>query len=181
MPKSTLAGHPLHPQLVTAPLGLLPFSLVMDVQHLRTGDATYAEVAHHAMKGGLIGAAVAGAAGAVDYLAIPKRSHGKRIANLHAGLNLGLMGLYGLNLALRRGRRPPSGRLPALLSLVGTAGLIASSWYGGHLVYEHGIRVKGVSGIAGARDAALPGDEALDRTFRRAAHRAPAGGPGPTR
>lgn len=177
MPKSTLAGHPLHPQLISAPLALLPFSLVMDVMHLTTGDETYAEVAHHAMKGGVAGALAAGAAGAMDYLEIPEGSHTKRIANLHGGMNLGLVGLYGVNLALRRGRRPPSGRLPTFLSLIGTGALAISAWYGGHMVYEHGMRVKGKSEIEGRPDAKPPYDDEVDRAFTRVEGHVPAGGP----
>jgi uncharacterized membrane protein len=41
MAETTFAGHPLHPQLVGFPLGLLPFSLVMDFMHLATGEDKY--------------------------------------------------------------------------------------------------------------------------------------------
>ena len=54
MPKSTLAGHPLHPRLIGAPTALLPFSLVMDVAYAVTGNETYAEVAYHTMLGGVV-------------------------------------------------------------------------------------------------------------------------------
>ena len=33
MPRTTLFGHPLHPQLVVYPAGLLPFSFVLDLLH----------------------------------------------------------------------------------------------------------------------------------------------------
>jgi uncharacterized membrane protein len=42
MPKTTLAGHPLHPQLVGFPIGLLPFGLVMDAMYAVTNDEAYA-------------------------------------------------------------------------------------------------------------------------------------------
>lgn len=177
MPKSTLAGHPLHPQLISAPMALLPFSLVMDLMHLQTRDETYAQVAHHAMKGGVLGGVAAGAAGAMDYLEIPARSDTKRTANLHASLNLAVMGLYGVNLMLRRRRRVPSGRLPTLLSAIGTAALVTSAWYGGHMVYEQGMRVKGRSEIEDAPDAKPPGDDAVDRAFTQVEKSVPRGGP----
>lgn len=177
MPKSTIAGHPLHPMLISAPMALLPFSLVMDVMYLRTGDETYADVAHHAMKGGVAGGLAAGAAGAMDYLEIPRGSPTKRTANLHAGLNVAVMGLYGVNLMLRRRRYVPSGRLPTLLSMIGTAVLATSGWYGGHMVYEHGVRVKGVSEIGDAGDLQPPGDEAVDEALGRVEEHVPSGGP----
>ena len=177
MPKSTLAGHPLHPQLISLPLGLLPFSLAMDLMHLGTGRRRYAHAADLTLKGGMAGAVAAGTAGAMDYLEIERGSHTKRIANLHAGMNLAVTGLYGVNMALRHRRRVPSGRLPTLLSLVGTAALFASAWYGGHMVYEHGMRVRGRSEIEDAPDAQPPGDARVARGFARVEDHVPAGGP----
>jgi uncharacterized membrane protein len=135
MPKTTFAGHPLHPQLISFPLGLFPFSLAMDLLHLATGKEAYADTAYHSMVGGMVGGLAAGAAGAADYFTIPPDSESRKVANVHGGLNLGIMGLYGLNLLLR-GREKKPGAVPVLLSLLGTAGLVASAWYGGELVYR---------------------------------------------
>ena len=63
MPLTTFAGHPLHPQLITMPAGLLPFSLVLDLLHLKTGRRSYADAAYYTMIGGLAGGVAAGAAG----------------------------------------------------------------------------------------------------------------------
>jgi len=177
MPKATLAGHPLHPQLIVLPAGLLPFSLAMDVMNLVTGRRSYADAAYYSMAGGLVGGLVAGAAGAADYFSIPPRSQTKKIANLHAVLNLGLLGLTGVNLLLRR-RRKSVGILPVLLSAAGNAGVLVSSWYGGHMVYEHGLRVKGVSEIAEAPEIKPPGDERIVERLNQLAEKvAPEGGP----
>jgi uncharacterized membrane protein len=37
MAQTTLAGQPLHPQLIRFAVGLLPYSFVMDLLHLATG------------------------------------------------------------------------------------------------------------------------------------------------
>lgn len=162
MPKSTFAGHPLHPQLVTMPLGLFPFGLAMDVMYLATGDRRFARAADLAIRGGLFTSAAAGAAGAMDYLEIPEDHPAKPVATLHGGMNLGLMGLQAVNVAIRdRWPRRHERRLPTLLSAVGTAAMLVSAWYGGHLVYEHGMRVKGRSPIEDAPDARPPGDRAI--------------------
>jgi uncharacterized membrane protein len=170
MPKSTFAGHPLHPQFITLPVALFPFSLAMDVLHLATRERRYREAADLAMEAAIAGAVAAGAAGAMDYAEIPRDHPAKPVARLHAGLNLGLIGLSLVNLRLRQGRRrAASRRLPTLLSAVGGAALFVSAWYGGHLVYEHGLRVKGRSPIADAPEIAPPGDdvvhEALEATL----------------
>ncbi len=178
MPKTTLAGHPLHPQLVEFPLGLLPFSCLMDVMHYVTGNESYAKTAYHTMMGGVVGGLAAGTAGAADYLTIPSDSESKKVANLHGLINLGVMGLYGLNVFLRRGRRPPTGPVPLLLSLLGTAGLIASAWYGGELVYKLGMRVEPLMEGDQSAEWKLPNDRKLADAFRSAEERlAPVGGP----
>lgn len=177
MAKTTFAGHPLHPQLITAPAGLLPFSFVMDLVYDITGDEAYAQAAYLSMVGGLLTGALAGAAGAADYADIPSGTETKQLANVHAMLNIGLMGLTGLNVLMRRGKRTPTGKLPMLLNGIGTAGLLISSWYGGHMVYDHGMRVKGVSPVEDRPDAKLPGDERIAETFTRLGEIAPADGP----
>src|SRR5919206_2000479 len=103
MPRTTFAGHPLHPQLITMPAGLLPFSLILDLLYLKTGRHSYAEAAYYTMVGGLVGGLAAGAAGAADYFTIAPEDKAKRTADTHATLNLGLLALTGLNLALRSG------------------------------------------------------------------------------
>src|SRR5438309_1147771 len=116
MPQTTLAGHPLHPQLISAPLGLLPFSLVMDGLYAVTGKKAFADAAYYTLVGGTVGGLVAGAAGAMDYFTIPPKTKSKNVANIHGALNLGIMGLYGLNWLLRSGRERRTGVLPFLLS-----------------------------------------------------------------
>ena len=40
MPKSTLAGHPLHPMLIVAPAALIPFGFILDAMHRATDNDT---------------------------------------------------------------------------------------------------------------------------------------------
>ena len=66
---------------------------------------------------------------------------------------------------LRRGKKPTIGIFPLLLSALGTVGLIMTAWYGGHMVYEQGMRVKGVSPVEDAPEIKPPGDEKLEEAF----------------
>ena len=177
MPKTTLFGHPLHPQLIVWPAGLLPFSLVMDVMHLVTGRKAYAQAAYFTMMGGSIGAVAAVGAGAADYLTIPSETRTKRTANLHASMNAGLLMLYSLNLMLRRGKETPSGFLPVLLSTIGAVGLIISAWYGGDMVYEQGMRVRGVDPSAPSPEIKPPLDDRSAEALVRLENAVPTGGP----
>jgi uncharacterized membrane protein len=179
MPKTTFAGHALHPQLIVLPAGLLPFSAVLDVMNVATGKKSYADAAYYTMVGGLVGGLAAGAAGAADYLTIPPESGTKRTANLHATLNIAALGLVGLNLLLRRKRSQTTvSAAPVLLSLATAAGVLASSWYGGKLSYEQGMRVKGVSEVENVPEIKLPGDDNIKQVFEKLEEAvAPTGGP----
>ena len=108
MPQVTLTGHPLHPQLIVMPAGLLPFSLVLDALHAKTRDQSYADAAYYTMMGGFVGGLVAGAAGAADYSTIPADSKAKEIGRIHGVMNVALLALTGVNLWMRRRRRSPS-------------------------------------------------------------------------
>ncbi len=178
MPKTTFAGHPLHPQLVAFPIGLLSYSTVMDALYAATSDQSFADAAYYTLAGGCVSALAAGATGAADYLTIPDGTKSKQMANVHLALNAGVMGLFGMSLFLRRGRQSRSGFLPALLGLLGTAGLVVSQWYGGELVYELGMRVRPMMEGDQSSELKLPGDRRMEEAFRSAGERlAPAYGP----
>ena len=167
MPQVTFTGHPLHPQMIVMPAGLLPFSLLLDLMHLQTRKRTYADAAYYTMMGGFLGGLAAGAAGAADFMTIPEGSRAKQIGKLHGSLNVALLALTGVNLLLRRKRRDPPRMVPVLLSLISNAGLFVSAWYGGHLVYEHGVRVKPAGGPSQAPETKLPGDDTVAQALER--------------
>ena len=177
MPRLTLAGHPLHPQLIVFPAGLVPFSLVLDLLRLSTGREDFSRAAQYSLTAGSVGAMAAAATGLPDYLAIAPGTPEKRTANVHAVLNAGLLAMNGVNLILRRGRGGSPGALPLLLSAMGTIGLLVSAWYGGHLVYEHGMRVRGADPIASAPEARPPLDERASSALEGAAAAVPDQGP----
>ena len=180
MPRTTFAGHALHPQLVLLPGGLLPFSAVLDAMSLATGKREYSDAAYYTLAGGLVGGLAAGAAGAADYLTIPPESETKRTGNLHAALNISGLALTALNLVLRSRQREgePVGALPAALSLATAAGVLVSGWYGGKMSYDLGMRVKGVSEVEHAPELKIPGDNAIKNALNRLEEAvAPTGGP----
>jgi len=172
MPQATFTGHPLHPQLIVMPAGLLPFSFALDLMHMKTGDHSFADAAYYTMMGGFIGGLLAGAAGAMDYGTIPADSQAKKLGRLHGMMNVGLLALTGLNLLMRRRRGRSPGTLPIMLSAVGNAGLFVSAWYGGHLVYHHGMRVRGTELSGSPEEVKAPGDDRLAQTLAATADEA---------
>jgi len=166
MPKSTLAGHPAHPIVITFPVGLLPFSLVMDIAYLATRKKSFAQASFYSMVGGFLGGLISAATGAADYFSIPPNTAARKTANFHGLLNLGLLAIYGVNIAFRRQKEIPSGGAETLFSAAGNLALLISSWLGGSLIYEHGMRVQSVDPISAADELRPPGDEAAEKLFR---------------
>ncbi|HTN84669.1 MAG TPA: DUF2231 domain-containing protein [Sorangium sp.] len=146
-------GHPLHPVLVTIPIGAWSCTLVLDLAGIgggrkvhRGADATAAI--------GLAGAVVAAAAGLADWSTT--LGSAKRIGFVHGAMNMAVAGLYGASLASRAvGLRS----LGIALSTTGFGLAGASGWLGGELIYRYGV---GVSNDACERkpEAQVPVPEA---------------------
>jgi uncharacterized membrane protein len=177
MPKSTLAGHPLHPMLIVMPAALIPFGFVLDALYRSTGEESYSNAAYYSLIGGLVGGLAAGAAGAMDYLAIQPETEVKRTANVHAVLNSGALALTAINLLARKNKPDHKGGSIAL-SAICALGVTVSGWFGARMVYEHGMRVKGVSPIENAPELKPPFDESMHNAMVTEEKIAPAAGPG---
>jgi uncharacterized membrane protein len=176
MPKATFAGHPLHPMLVVAPAALIPFGFILDAMYRATGNERYADAAYYSLMGGLAGGLAAGAAGAMDYLTIQPETDIKRTANLHATLNGGALTLTAANLLARKNKPDHRGGSLAL-SAIAALGVLVSGWFGGRMVYEQGMRVKGVSPVEQAPELKLPGSDAVEHAMLREEKLMPASGP----
>lgn len=176
MPKATLAGHPLHPMLIVAPAALIPFGFVLDAMYRATGKSSYADAAYYSLMGGLVGGLAAGAAGAMDYMTIKPDTEIKQTANLHAGLNGGALALTAVNVINRRDKPHHRGGSLAL-SALSALGVLVSGWFGAHMVYEQGMRVKGVDPVEHMPEAKLPMDETVHHALEKAQQGVPAGGP----
>ena len=73
-PKSTasIAGHPLHPMLVEFPIAFFVATFVSDLIFWQSGNSFWAAASFWLLGAGLIMAALAAAAGLVDFLASPE-------------------------------------------------------------------------------------------------------------
>ena len=138
---ASIKDHPVHPMLITLPIGLWVFSLVSDIIYAAGwGGPVWNDVAYYTMVGGVVGALLAAIAGFIDYFAITDEKT-KRTATRHMTLNLGIVVLYVVNIVVRN-NAPESSTLPILLSVVAVGALLYSGWLGGDMVYEHGMGVE---------------------------------------
>jgi uncharacterized membrane protein len=139
---ASIAGHPIHPMLVTLPIGLFVFSFVCDLIYVfGSGNPTFAIVALYTMAGGIVGALAAAIFGFIDLMSLPPEPRKTGLA--HMTINLIVVVLYVINFWLRSGTpEAPGGYV--WLSLIAIALLVVSGWLGGKMVYVYGVAVSGV-------------------------------------
>lgn len=131
--KATIKGHPIHPMLVSIPIGCFVAVLVSDIISI-WGDATFwPVVALWLIAFGVVGALLAAVFGFTDYLTAPMSPEAKRTATMHMIVNLIAVAFYVAAFAVRFTSGPTV--LGYVLTYVGLALLGISGWLGGHLVY----------------------------------------------
>src|SRR5689334_1439122 len=100
--RASIKSHPIHPMLVSLPIGLWTGSLAYDLAAAARGDDPERTRLRHSaddmMLAGLVGALAAAVPGAIDYLAvIPPESSAKKRGATHGLIKLSLAALYGIN------------------------------------------------------------------------------------
>lgn len=140
MPKQTYAEHPVHSIVNDFPATLVPTSVVFDMLHLVTRRGSFKVAAFYTLLMALVTGGVAAVTGLRDYQDIPEGTEAKRVANAHALLNAGVLTAVGVQVLIRVTGKV--GLFARLLNVATGAGLAAGGWYGSHLVYRHGVRVR---------------------------------------
>lgn len=146
LPRTIIAGpygHPLHPMLVTVPIGAWVATLVFDIaSRAGQGAQAFAEGAYWLIGIGIVGALAAAVLGVLDLLGIPRGTRAYTTALTHMTLNLVVVALFVVNFAIRRADGYHTVSNAALaLTVVGLALLGISGWLGGKLAYHYGVRV----------------------------------------
>jgi uncharacterized membrane protein len=147
-PRTTVAGpygHPIHPMMVTIPIGAWTASLIFDiVAASASGDneRVFATGAFWLIVVGLVGAVLAAVFGLMDLSTIPRGTKAFSTGITHLTLNTIVVVLYVVNLIVRNNAgREEFSTAGLVLSIVAIAVLSASGWLGGRLSYHYGVRV----------------------------------------
>lgn len=138
---ANLMGHPLHPILITLPIGFFVATFVFDLIYWSTHDQAFATGALWLLGAGLIGAALAAVAGLIDFLG-DGRIRALSDAWQHAIGNV-IMVLIQLFSFYQRYRYGAAAVIPLglSLSLVTVLIMLFTGWKGGEMVFRHRIAV----------------------------------------
>jgi uncharacterized membrane protein len=138
---ANLMGHPLHPILVTLPIGLFSAVLLCDVIFWYNAEAGLATAALWLLGAGLIAAAAAAVAGLVDFTG-DRRIRDISDAWQHAIGNVIMVLVQAFSFYYRY-RYGTSAVVPVglTLSVIAMAILLFTGWKGGELVFRHRVAV----------------------------------------
>jgi uncharacterized membrane protein len=140
--RAKLAGHAIHPMLITLPLGLLATAVIFDILYLITETDGFATASFYMVAAGIIGGLLAAVFGLWDWPAIPAGTRAKRIGLLHGVGNVVVVALFAVSWLLRRGQADyqPDG-LAFWLGVVAVLLALWTAWAGGELVERLGVGV----------------------------------------
>lgn len=136
----TWLGHPAHPALVAAPIGLLGGASVLDL-------SGHSRAARTLIGAGLVSAAPAALTGLSDWADTTGAE--RRVGLAHALCNTAASTLYLMSWRARGKGHTGRG---AALALLGATVLTAGGWLGGHLSYALGVGVDTNAFSAGPTD-----------------------------
>jgi uncharacterized membrane protein len=138
-------GHPLHPLLVTVPIGAWLGSLVFDVASRFVSAPGFLSQGSQWLIGiGVLGALAAAATGFLDLILIQPGTRAHRTAITHMCLNVAVTAAYMANFWWRHGTYGHGGPVPLGMlgmSAVSVVVLSLSGFLGGKLAFRYGVRV----------------------------------------
>jgi uncharacterized membrane protein len=140
--RARLAGHPIHPMLITIPVAAFPIALVFDVVYLFSDNPFWYAMAFWLMIVGIVGALAAAVPGIIDYLtSVPAEA--MPTARRHGMINGAVVVWYVANVVVRATGPMVGPRvgISMLMSLAGVATLLYAGWLGGSLVYKYRVGV----------------------------------------
>src|SRR5690349_11332486 len=95
--KTKFLGHPIHPMLITVPLGLFITTMIVDTIYLFTNNSVLPIVAYFNIAIAVVAGLAAALFGFLDWLAIPANTRAKFIGGWHGIGNVVVVLLFALS------------------------------------------------------------------------------------
>ncbi len=150
--KARIAGHPIHPMLVSFPIALFTATIGLELAFIGTHDAFFYRAAMIANIAGVVMGLVAAIPGAIDRYFLPKASRAKDLANQHALFNLLTIGLYAVsgamlymgwnNRVMVDGAYALNPTVPLAFDMIGFVSMVTAGTLGWSLVQTHHVGIK---------------------------------------
>jgi uncharacterized membrane protein len=139
-----IAGHPLHPLLVTFPIAFLTGVFATDLGFWFTDDVFWARASVWLLGAGIVSGLIAALTGMMDFLKID-RVRKRRAGWAHMIGNVAALTLSLINWILRINNGITEVILPTgiILSVIVATLLAITGWYGAELIYRHKVAVIG--------------------------------------
>lgn len=173
--KARIAGHPIHPMLISLPIGMFVATTAALLAYLGTADPFYYRASMIANLSGVATALLAAAPGAIDLFALPAGSDARATGLKHAGAALLAVGLFavsalllwhGWNAAVLDGdANVLAAAIPLAVAVLGLLAIVIVGALGWSLVQTHHVGVRPI--------AKRPADSALEFDNRTAFVRRP--------
>jgi uncharacterized membrane protein len=143
--KFSVLGHPLHPALVTVPIGLFIWTFAADIIYLATGkDGMWYEISEYTGAAAVVTALVAALPGFGDYFTIALKSNVAVMATAHMLLNLSTVALFGVAFVMQLDDGALRGSNLAVvvaLHAIGASLLTVSGILGGEMAHRHHLSI----------------------------------------
>ncbi len=138
-----IAGHPLHPLIVTFPIAFLTAPLLTDGAYWLTKDLFWAKASYWLILAGIITGIIAAITGMSDFLKINRvRQHSAGWIHMIGNIVALLLSLVNLFL---RWDDVTAAIVPVglIISLIVASALGVTGWFGAELIYRHKVAVIG--------------------------------------
>lgn len=138
--KARILGHPVHPPLTDFPIVLLIGATACDGIGMVRDAAIFWTVGYWSLVLGLVSAVPTLGTGLIDFMSVGQDASRTAYAHMYAVLMA--LTCYGVSLLLRWGSAPPFGSMQMFVLIseaLGALLVLAAGWFGGHLVFHHGL------------------------------------------
>jgi uncharacterized membrane protein len=138
---ASIAGHPIHPMLVSLPIASLVGVVVTDVVYLSSAAPFWAEASRWLLVAGIATGILAAVFGLIDFFTIPYvKDH--RAAWVHMAGNVVALALSAINLLSRPENTQDGFSMGSfIMSMIVVIMLVVTGWLGGELSFRYRVGV----------------------------------------